>query len=359
MTFAWASGLVAAQAADSPTPSSSNAPANPSSTPSPDPNRATFGVQPATAKGLDARPFLSYVVTKGATADDHVAIVNYSLQPLDLDVYATDALNNPDGGFGLLPAASKPVDAGAWVHVVIPGGGTKVQVPPRSAAGAPGTVILPVHIEIPENASPGDHVGGVLASLSTTSANQGDPNVRLDQRVASRVYIRVSGAIHPELKIEKLKAGFNATSILGGKAKVTYRVHNVGNVKLGGKTKVVVSGLFGTKSVANPPDIPLLLPGSSIDVSVTVKDVVPEIYENAKVTVTPLIVRGDSDAGLHDYSASTHFWAIPWLLLIIIVLVLLAGVGYWRWRRSRRAEAAAADSPPEPGASVAEPEKVS
>ena len=329
-------GVTSSYAADPPTPSPKTS--SPPATTAPEPSRATFGIQPASATTRDPRPFLSFIATKGASADDHVSVVNYSVAPLVLAVYATDALNNADGGFGLLPAATKPTDAGSWVQLKIPGGGPTVTVPGRSSTGAPGEVIVPFHLSIPANATPGDHVGGVIAALSTVSTDPNNPNVRLDQRIATRLYIRVAGALQPQLKVEKLKVSYVGKSPLGGDAKISYRVHNVGNVKLGGRTKVAVQGLLGTQSTTNLPDFPLLLPGSSLDFSVTVKNVIPEISEKAKVTIVPLVVPGDNDPDLHNYSASRHFFAIPWILLAVVLLLLVIGSLVWRWWRLRKSD---------------------
>ena len=85
----------------------------------------------------------------------------------------------------------------------------------------------------------------------------------------------------------------------------------------------------------HPAQIPLLLPGSFVDVTVPVHGVYPQLWMKASVTLQPLVVQGDVDPGLaQQYAVSTHFWAIPWLLIGIIVAL---GVGLWWWRRRRRA----------------------
>lgn len=314
----------------------------PSPTPSYDPNRATFGVQPSTATALDRRPYLSYDVTPGSSLADHVAVVNYSVRPLVLKVYATDAFNDDRGGFALLQASVRPTDAGTWIALGTPGGRGAVTVPAQSRA------IVPLHLIVPQGASPGDHVAGVIASLSELSKDKNGLNVLLDQRVATRVYIRVAGPLRAGLQVENLHASYrdNWNPIAAGSGVLTFRVHNVGNVKLGGLASVRVSGLLG--STVNGPKlapIPLLLPGGHVDLRVVVPHVWPELLETATVSVRPLVLPGDADPGLHVYTASTHFWAIPWVILAIVVAAWLV----WRWRRSRRRPARhAAPKNPEP-----------
>lgn len=296
--------------------------------PRPDPARATFGVQPASATAPDTRPYLTYGVTPGAEVDDHVAVVNYSLRPLTLRVYATDALNDDRGGFALLEGDRTPTDAGAWIALGTPGGRGSVTVPAQSRA------ILPVRVRVPADATPGDHVAGVVASLAVASKDRTGVNVLLDQRVASRVYLRVAGALRPGLRVEDLHARYRGRwTALAGQAVVTFRLHNVGNVKLGGRVAVRVRGLLGGTSSARVPDVPLLLPGNHVDLRVVVPHVRPELRETATVQVRPLVMVGDADPGLHAVRATTTFWAVPWLLVVLLGLAALLA---WVWRRRRR-----------------------
>jgi hypothetical protein len=302
--------------------------------------RVTFGVQPATAKHPDSRPNLSYGVTPGSTVRDHVAILNFSSSRLTLSVYATDAINTNGGGFGLLPGGKRPKDAGAWTTVAgrPAGGSVTVHVPARRTSGA-GFVLLPVVVHVPAGAEPGDHVGGVVAVLSTVGANSQGTKVRLNQRVATRLFVRVSGRAKPALAIERLTATYHPGGLTLGKGKVTvaYSVHNTGNVSLGARQSVHVSGLFGSAGSAPAvPEIPLLLPGASVHESVDVRGVLPLVRLSAKVTLHPTHPVGAVDPGLPtQIVASTSFWAMPWALLILILAAIVAG-GWW-WRRRRAA----------------------
>jgi hypothetical protein len=300
----------------------------------------TFGVQPATAAGTDGRPYFSYGVTAGASLSDHVAVLNYSSVPLTLDVYAADALNTATGGLSLLPAAKRPVDAGSWLS--LGAGRLAVRVPPRTAGG-PGRVIVPFAVTVPARATPGDHVGGIVASLDTVSKNASGANVRLDQRIASRVYFRVAGALKPSLAVDNVRATYagSLNPVGRGAVTVTYSVHNTGNVKLGGHQSVAVQGLLGQVEAGQLPDVGLLLPGGSETVTVVVPGVFPALLMNATVTVTPTKLASDSDPALGPVTASAHFWAVPWALL---VLLLLLGGGTWAYLR-RRARPVASATP--------------
>jgi hypothetical protein len=292
------------------------------------PQKATFGVQPATNGRPDARPYLTGGATPGATFDDSVAIVNYSLQTYSFGVYATDATNTSAGNLTLIPPGAKPTDAGSWVTIGGKGASGRITLGPKSY------VVLPIHVSIPATASPGDHLAGLVAELTAISHGH-NVNAKLHQRVGTRLFIRVAGTVRPALAIEHLSVSYhdNWNPVGAGSATVAYRIHNTGNVNLGARQRVNVSGLFGQVASATAPDIALLLPGAGVDVRVRVSGVIPEIWMSAKVKLTPLVPIGNLDVGVHEYSASVSFSAIPWTLIAIIVALAAVAVWFWRWRR--------------------------
>jgi len=345
-------GLSAGPAsADSATPTPTPSPSASASDRTPDPNRVTFGIQPASPNkdGVivpDKRPYLYYAGAPGSTISDHVAIVNYGLTPITATVYAADARNDKEGGFTLLTGQEESTDAGAWTSLSATR--AKVTIAGRTVNSrlqqAYGFVVVPVTIKIPATATPGDHVGGLLVSVVSAGTSAQGPNVQLDQRVGSRMFIRVAGALDPRIVIENLTATYHGTpNPIGlGSATVSFTVANRGNVKLGGRIRVDVSGLLGRTATLDLPDLQLLLPGNSVNITATVPDVMPQLRDTARVTLTPLKLSADSDPALPDVEASTAFWAIPWTMIGLILLLLLLGA-YARWRRHHRPDVDDAD----------------
>jgi hypothetical protein len=330
LTFALLLGSPAAALAASPSPNPSSSNSSKGAAPSTASPKAVYGIGPASATGVDRRPRFKWSAGPGGTLQDHVAVLNIGTTPLTLDLYARDAVNQPDGSLGLQTKAAKPTDAGLWITLEIPHGASTLTVPARS------TIIVPVLLVVPRNASPGDHTGGIIVSLTAESTSTGKqaltPN--LEQRVAVPVAIRVAGPLQPKLSVQSLSASYGQTlnPVGGGHATVTYKVVNTGNVNLGGHEAVSISGLLGSTAHAKAPDVPVLLPGNSILESVPVRGVLPEFLMSARVTITPLAASGDVDPGIVATSGSKHFWAVPWLLLGIIALLLLG----WRQRRRRK-----------------------
>ncbi|SES37338.1 WxL protein peptidoglycan domain-containing protein [Actinokineospora terrae] len=286
---------------------------------------ATYGVRPATAQAPDNRPNFSYSATPGAVVVDYVAVSNVSNDPLSLKLYPNDAFNTPDGGFDLLASSAKSVDVGSWVTVET----GQVEIPGRS------TKIVPFRLAIPQNATPGDHVGGIVAALVTEATNADGQKVAVEQRVGARVYLRVSGDLLPKLSIDELTADYEHALFGRGDTVVEYTVRNTGNVRLGGKQKVTVETPWGSGTAApNLPDLPELLPGNSFRVRTVVPGVLPAGWLDALVHIDPVAAPGPQPRAV-AVDASVTVVAVPWLVLILLLLVV-ALVLFLLWRRRRR-----------------------
>jgi hypothetical protein len=336
----------------SPSPSSSSSTTESGQSSS---KNVTFGAGPAgperTKKGkvveshgkiqynVDGRSYFSYQAQPGSKLEDHIAILNFAYRPQKLAVYAVDATTDTSGDFAYQPRAAPRRLAGAWVSVGTPSASGFITVGPRSRT------ILPVHVQLPPNAPPGDHAAAIIVSLTGVIKGHGH-RVNFEQRVATRLLVRVSGTLNPQLSIENLKAHFNAkvSPLAKGSVTVTYDVVNTGNAFLGAAQQVTIHGLFGgSASATSVPAVPLLLPGAHFPVKVRVSNVYPEVLDSAKVRIVPEGLQGDVNPGVHVTSASVHVWAIPWLLLIVILLVI-GYVAYRIGRRRRRRKRGTGDS---------------
>lgn len=301
--------------------------------------RVTFGIAPASATGLNGRPNFSFGVTPGAFLDSYAAVLNYSSVPLTLQVYATDAIETSDGGIGLLPANVRPTGAGAWIS--LPRSFSTVRVPAESAK-APGQIVIPFVVRVPDKATPGDHVGGVVVSLRTVGTNASGQNVVLLQRVGARVFIQVAGKLLPKLAVTDLRTSYQGTlnPVGEGKATVSYLLRNTGNVDLAvGAQSASVSGLLGSQRHVALAKVALLLAGASLFERAVVSGVWPQLLLHTSVSARPLPLAGGSGRGLVSVTAGTWTWAVPWPLFVVVVLLLLAAVVALRVRAKARARA--------------------
>ncbi|MFJ8041501.1 hypothetical protein ACIRBX_13460 [Kitasatospora sp. NPDC096147] len=304
------------------------------------PAAQTFGIQPSSADTPDTRGTFGYAATPGAVVKDHVAVWNYSEQPLTLRLYPADAFNTDSGGYDVLPDGRKSTQAGSWLRTAA----ESVTLPPRSRQ------IVPFTLAVPADATPGDHPAGIVAALRAESTDAKGNAITVDQRVGARVNIRVAGDLRAELTVQDTKAVYHpsANPLDSGRTTVSYTVRNTGNVRLGGKQAVRVTNLFGSIATGHtPPDLQELLPGNAVTYRFDVSGVYPTLWGTAGITVDPLAVGNDQDPKLTSTVTKHRFAWIPWTALLIL-LVAAGLAGRWYLRRRRPAVPAAPPAAPAP-----------
>jgi hypothetical protein len=274
------------------------------------------------------RSNLSYTADPGAVLEDSVTIFNLGNEQLTFRVYATDAFNAEDGSLSLLAGNEPPSDIGTWVTFPQ----DLLTVPPRQQ------VTMPITISVPANAAPGDHTGAILVSSEALSPDESGTPVVLDRRTGTRLLVRVSGPVRPELAIEDLSASYRqSVNPFGGSAEVTFTIQNRGNVRLSGTHAVVVKGPFGvgTKRAA-AVDFPELLPGQGIEVTAIVDDVPALFLASATVELIPN-PEGDG-ATVAPSERSTRAFAPPITVLLVALLLFFGWLARRAYRRHRGRE---------------------
>ncbi|MFL6115387.1 MAG: WxL protein peptidoglycan domain-containing protein [Catenulispora sp.] len=301
---------------------------------------ATFGIQPK--PNPQERAAFSYNANGGANVRDTVVVSNFSEQPLTLHVYANDAINTSDGGFDLRPSAEAPKDAGGWVKF---DDGKPFQVVPPKAK-----LELPFTLAVPANATPGDHAAGIVAALTMPSTDARGNRVNVEQRVGSRIYVRVAGDLKAQLSVTHASATYHGTwNPFGtGSADITYLITNTGNVRLGAAQSVhVTTPLGGTVRAEVLKDFEQLLPGNSVRVTTKVHGIVPAFSATAHIDVDPKALYGDIDPKAVGTEGTASMTPIPWPDLLVLLLVL--GFGFL-WLRRRRSASKAPVKPATPKA---------
>ncbi|CAM3732773.1 WxL protein peptidoglycan domain-containing protein [Kibdelosporangium persicum] len=289
--------------------------------------RQTWSVTPASATGPDGRVRFDYVVEPGMRYDDHLAVRNLGERELTLDLYASDAVNTGTGGFDVLARDEPSTVVGDWVTVSSP----RLVVPARD------TVVVPFSIKVPADAEPGDHVGGLVAALTSS----GDAPVDVERRVGSRLYVRVAGPIDATVRIESVAPTYRGTLNPAGTGEVdvTYTIVNDGNLRMSLLPSVSLSGLFGLAERSTSGEVlPELLPGNAVTLTQTVTGVWPLGPLDIQVKAEPVTSATQTLGGaVEPATAEASVWAVSWTALGTIALFLGILFALWRVRRKIRA----------------------
>lgn len=311
------------------------APAIADDQPQPDPGTVGVALRPAGADGQpDDRSRFEYAADPGQSVTDQVYVGNTGTERQDFTVYATDAFNATDGGFSLLATEETPTGIGTWVHFDDGSNRLTFSLEPDEVR------LVTFTLEFPADASPGDHVGGIVASVLQEGAQ-----VSVDRRVATGIFARVSGELQPSLTISSVDATYAGDwwNPFAGSVKVLYSVNNTGNVALAGNVTGDVSTWFGIPAGApQGGGFPVLLPGSSATYELDLPGVGQWGYLNPVIDLQPFVDSSTSEfqLSINPVRRDTVTFAVPWSLLILVGV----GVATWlllRWRRrvdERRAE---------------------
>ena len=284
----------------------------------------SWALAPLSTGTGSSRPELSYQASPGSTIDDKVVLYNLGNVPMEFRVYATDAFNNDDGQFDILPGDELPTDVGSWVLLAA----ERITVNPGEQA------TIPIRITIPVDAAPGDHAGAIVAS-SIASADNGDGTViDVERRTGTRLYVQVAGPLTPVLAITEVAADYPiAVNPWSAPLEVRFRVENRGNVRLGGTPEVTVTGPFGLgRRTVSFPEMAELLPGESTEI-VGVVGAPALLFLTATVRIEPV-----GSASLGDLTAvqgSARAFAPPLVVLLVVLAIMFGLLAVRAYHRHR------------------------
>ncbi len=252
-----------------------------------------------------ARPYFLLSADPGTAIEDEVAVTNRTGRPLTFRLYAADAYNTArDGGFAVRTRQERQRGVGAWARPAK----DRVTVP------AHGRVTVPFTLRVPETAEPGDHPGALVALDERIDAGEGTVEVGVRRAVGARIYLRVGGPTVAAVAVEKVRISHHQPLFPGvgdSTATVSYILHNTGNVTLNPKVRLTAEGLFGrtllSRDLAGIPSE--LLPGQRVRLSAKWRGA-PQ-FDWGDVTLT-------ASARDTRESASTSFFALPWLLAVVL-----------------------------------------
>lgn len=293
-----------------------------------------ISIAPANENTLDNRTRYSYQIIPGQKVSDYVRVSNPGSTAITINVFAADAFNAEDGAYSLFESNVDPTDAGSWVRFADNQTRVTLTLSPTEAK------IIDFEVNVPASATPGDHAGGIVASASVV----GDGQIAVERRVATRMYIRVTGHLQPALTLHSFSATYHGGLMPNvGEVLVKGVIANTGNVALSGTVTLSGSTWFGW-SITAPIKVDILemLPGSTRTISYQLADVPQVGFIQPKLLLRSAVDSDAVDPGpLPVVEREAFVWAIPWLVLAILVV---GGTSAWllvRWRRSRDTRLAA------------------
>jgi hypothetical protein len=285
----------------------------------------TWSVRPADSTGADGRSWIELTVDPGTVVEEHMAVRNLGTQPAMFALTAADGYFTDKGRFNMLPASSPSVAAGTWISL------------PDTVTVAPGeTAIVAFTVDVPADATPGDHAAGVAASvLSAGSAGDGSA-VSVESRVGFRVMTRVTGTLRPEVAATGVDARYRTSwnPFEPGELTIDVAAANVGNV---GFRLTHDTDAAGRIEPSETEELDML-PGDARTVTVEVDDVWPLLFTRGTVTLTPEVAERD-DAPLEavrPVRAEYFAWTIPWPQLAVAGALALIAVAIFGARRRER-----------------------
>lgn len=304
---------------------------DPPAAPAEDGSAVTVGVatRPAGEDGRpDGRSRFSVAADPGQTVTDRVLVGNTGTARQDFTVYATDAFNDDAGEFSLLPTDATPTSVGSWIRFDDGSDRVTFSLDPQEVR------LLTFTIAVPADATPGDHVGGVVASVIESGAQ-----VTVDRRVATSVFARVAGELQPQLSLTSYEASYEGEwwNPFSGHVRLRYTVSNPGNVALSANLTSGAKTWLGVPATGEQGGkIPVVLPGNSASYEDTVDGVGQWLYLNPYTELSPFVESPDASmqVSVVPITRDAVTFAMPWTVLILGLLVA-GGILFSRWRRRR------------------------
>jgi hypothetical protein len=237
-------------------------------------DKPQFGIKPASVGSTTTSK--GYFVLKGQpgeTLNDTVVVQNPGTVPVKLQVYPIDATTGQKSGLTYLAQNDPRMDVGSWVILEK----ESVDILPQQQ------VQIPFKLNIPKDALPGQHVGGIAVQLaaeptisenvkSQTGASFGVTTVT---RALTAVQINVGGTADiPSLKINQAQiTEFNKQPSL------TLALQNDGTSLIKPKGEVTLTDTTGNPVMTNKLALDTFLPQDSINYPVPGKLPAPGIYK--------------------------------------------------------------------------------
>src|SRR3989339_1394941 len=203
-----------------------------------------FGGRPAYPREENSHTESIFIHTlePGDIQEEGVLTVNNSAEAKTILVYGVDSTPSTGGAFACAQASEAKKDVGAWMNLLK----TEVTL-------APGTSeIVPFTINVPQNASVGEHNGCIVMQEKKEKAKAGS-GASLSFRTGLRVAITIPGTLVRKVEI----VGFTVKPDKNGFLLRPF-VKNTGNVPIEANARVITKYFFGSTYFIHGGEYPIL-----------------------------------------------------------------------------------------------------
>jgi hypothetical protein len=215
---------------------------------------AGFGVRPAHFDPADSatQAYFKRSAPAGASFSDQVVVNSYADSPLNLLVYPVDGLTGTNSGSVYANRPNPLAETGKWLRTEL----DRVALDPHSERTIAFTV------QVPQDATPGDHLAGVAFENADPRMPEGNFAVKQVVRAVIGVLIRVEGPARPfELRLQSLRLHPRTKAVTA--PTVTVQLGNRGQLLASPRLRVSVEGPRGYHRTLSR-QLDTVLPGDSI-----------------------------------------------------------------------------------------------
>lgn len=247
-----------------------------------------------------------YDLSPGTVHEDTVAVENLGDSDLSLKIYAVDALTTTDGAFALENEDESKDEIGNWVNL----SENELNLAAKEKKA------VTFSIAIPEDATPGEHIGGIV--IENAELQEGEL-LNLKTRVGVRIYETVPGDIVKKINMEDIQVEGFYDSIwsLFYEWKAKFKLANEGNTQAQPTIDIALSSsIFGEIMNSSQDLAGTIFPNKTVEQEINIDDTL--YFGPYTLTVTA------TEEGGTPVQKSVTFWALPWKLGLIVMIALLA-----------------------------------
>jgi hypothetical protein len=233
--------------------------------------KVSFGIRPTRAHQdiPESQSYFIHTLAPGASTSDLALVMNNGDAPITLKLYAADAATAINGGTAFAAEGAETNGVGRWLGLWM----KELSLQPGEERA------VPFAISVPTDASPGQHVAGLVVEAVTSNADAGNGStqtrltVNVVRRAGVAVLIEVPGPRMAWLQITGLclrqQDGDHGATF-------EFAVRNTGNVYLQGQGSLVIGASDGLKLASIPIEMDTVLAGDATHFQVTYPVLLPD-----------------------------------------------------------------------------------